>query len=57
MDKNHNPTFKEKFDRIDAESMSPEELFAEHGTTEREYLDKAMKQVHELIHSRPYYEL
>lgn len=46
MARNPNPTFKEKFDRIDAESMSPEELFAEHGTTEKEYLDKAMKQVH-----------
>lgn len=53
MDKNHNQTFKEKFDRIDSESMTPEELFAEHGTTEREYLDKAMKQVRELIHPRP----
>lgn len=50
---NPNPTFKEKFDRIYAESMTPEELFAEHRTTEMEFLDKAMKQVHELIHSRP----
>ena len=47
------PTFKEKFDRIDAESMTTEELFSENGTTEKEYLDKAMKQVRELIHSRP----
>ena len=50
---NPNQTFKEKFDRIDAESMTTEELFAENGTTEKEYLDKAMKQVHKLIHSRP----
>ena len=49
MTQDHKPTFKEKFDRIDAESMTTEELFAMNGTTEKEYLDKSMKQIKELL--------
>ena len=37
--------FKDKINSIDAASMTPEELFAEFGTTEQEYVDMAMKLV------------
>ena len=37
--------FKDKINSIDTASMTPEELFAEFGTTEQEYVDKAMKLV------------
>jgi hypothetical protein len=37
--------FKDKYDSIDAASMTPEELFAEFGTTEKECVDNALKQV------------
>lgn len=49
MEQDRKPTFKEKFDRIDAESMTTEELFSVNGTTEKEYLDKSMRQVRELL--------
>lgn len=35
--------FKDKIDRIDAASMTAEELYAEIGTTEDEYVAKTMK--------------
>lgn len=37
--------FKDKYNNIDAASMTPDELFAEFGTTEKECVDNAMKLV------------
>lgn len=37
--------FKDKINKIDAESKTADEIFAEWGTTEAEYLESALKQV------------
>lgn len=41
--------FKDRINKIDAESMTTEEIFAEWGTTEAEYLESALKQVKKQI--------
>lgn len=37
--------FKDKINKIDAESKTTDEIFAEWGTTEAKYLESALKQV------------
>ena len=41
--------FKDKINKIDAESKTADEIFAEWGITEAEYLERALKQVKKQI--------